>query len=103
MMQGDSYSLPIEILKVDGTLVTDADVSNVEITIGHLRKTYADGAVKYDSTAGAWKFPLSQEETFQYLPASVRGQVRLVWKNGEVEGIPLDGVRVKESISKEVL
>ena len=101
MMQGDSYSLAIEILKADGTLLTDADVSNVEITIGHLRKTYADGIVRYDS--GVWKFPMTQEETFKYLPSLVRGQVRLVWKNGDVEGIPLDGIRVKESISREVL
>lgn len=101
MMQGDSYSLDIEILTADGTVVTDTDVSNVEITIGHLRKTYADGVVRYDS--GVWKFPMTQEETFKYLPSIVRGQVRLVWKNGDVEGIPLDGIRVKESISREVL
>lgn len=101
MMQGDSYSLDIEILTADGTVVTDADVSNVEITIGHLRKTYADGVVRYSD--GAWKFPVTQEETFQYLPSRVRGQVRVVWKNGEVEGITLDGIRVKESISREVL
>ena len=101
MMQGDSYSLDIEVLTADGTVVTDADVSNVEITIGHLRKTYADGIVRYDS--GVWKFPMTQEETFKDLPSLVRGQVRLVWKNGDVEGIPLDGIRVKESISREVL
>ena len=101
MMQGDSYSLDIEILSADDSVVTDADVSNVEITIGHLRKTYADGVVRYED--GVWKFPMTQEETFKYLPSLVRGQVRVVWKNGEVEGITLDGIRVKESISREVL
>lgn len=101
MMQGDSYSLDIEILSADGSVVTDADVSNVEITIGHLRKTYADGLVRY--VDGVWKFPMTQEETFKYMPSLVRGQVRVVWKNGEVEGITLDGIRVKESISREVL
>ena len=101
MMQGDSYSLDIEILSADGSVVTDADVSNVEITIGHLRKTYADGVVRY--VDGVWKFPMTQEETFKYMPSLVRGQVRVVWKNGEVEGITLDGIRVKESISREVL
>lgn len=103
MMQGDSYSLDIEILTADGSVVTDADVSNVEITIGHLRKTYVDGAVRYDSSTGSWKFPMTQEETFRYLPARVRGQVRVVWKNGDVEGISLEGISVKESISREVL
>ena len=103
MMQGDSYSLAIEILNAYGTPVTDADVSNVEITIGHLRKTMKDGAVVYNSGDGVWKFPLSQEETFRYLPSRVRGQVRVFWKNGEVEGIKLDDIMVLESISKEVL
>ena len=102
MMQGDSYSLDIEILDADGTAITDAEVSNVEITIGHLRKTFADG-VRYDSSKGVWKFPMTQEETFRYMPARVRGQVRVVWNNGEVEGIPLEGISVKESISREVL
>ena len=103
MMQGDSYSLSIEILKADGTQVTAADVSDVEITIGHLRKTYAEGAVTYHSASGIWLFPLSQEETFRYLPSRVKGQVRVVWNNGDVEGIPLDEINVQESISREVL
>ena len=102
-MQGDSYSLAIEILNAYGTPVTDADVSNVEITIGNLRKSMKDGTVVYSSGDGVWKFPLSQEETFRYLPSRVKGQVRLVWKNGEVEGIKLDDILVGESISREVL
>ena len=103
MMQGDSYSLAIEILNAYGTPVTDVDVSNVEITIGHLRKTMEEGSVVYSSGEGVWKFPLTQEETFRYLPSRVRGQVRVFWKNGEVEGIKLDDSIVLESISKEVL
>lgn len=102
MMQGDSYSLDIEILDADGTMITDAEISDVEITICHLRKTCANG-VRYDSSAGVWKFPMTQEETFQFPPSRVRGQVRLVWNNGDIEGITLDGIIVKESISREVL
>lgn len=102
MMQGDSYSLAIEILTADGTVITDTELSDVEITIGHLRKTTADG-VRYDSTDGVWRFPMTQEETFQFSPSRVRGQVRVVWKNGDVEGIKLDGIIVSESISREVL
>ena len=102
MMQGDSYSLDIEILDADGTAITDTELANVEITIGHLRKTTADG-VRYDSATGVWKFPITQQETFQFHPSRVRGQVRLVWNNGEVEGIPLDDIHIQESISREVL
>ena len=101
MMQGDSYNLAIEVLKADGSLVTDADVSNIEITIGNLRKTTKDG-VKYDIGSGAWKFPLSQEESFQ-MPRRVKGQVRLKWKQGEVEGVPLGEISLDESLSREVL
>ena len=101
MMQGDSYGLAIEVLKADGSLVTDADVSDIEITIGNLRKTTDDGVV-YDSGSGAWKFPLSQEESFQ-MPRRVKGQVRLMWKQGEVEGVSLGDISVDESLSREVL
>ena len=101
MMQGDSYSIAIEVLKADDSLVTDADVSNIEITIGNLCKTIEDG-VAYDSGSGAWKFPMSQEESFQ-MPRRVKGQVRLVWTSGEVEGVSLGNISVDESISREVL
>ena len=101
MMQGDSYSLAIEVTRANGNLVTDADVTNIEITIGNLRKTIEDGVV-YDSGSGAWKFPLSQEESFQ-MPRRVKGQVRLLWTNGEVEGVSLGDISIDESISREVL
>ena len=101
MMQGDSYSLGIRILNNAGNQVTPDDIKDVEITIGHLRKTYLNAEVTYQE--GMWLFPLSQQETFRYWPSSVKAQVRVVWANGVVEGKPLDGVRIQESISKEVL
>ena len=101
MMQGDSYSLAIEVTRANGNLVTDADVTNIEITIGNLRKTIEDGVV-YDSGSGAWMFPLSQEESFQ-MPRRVKGQVRLVWPSGEVEGVSLGNISIDESLSREVL
>lgn len=101
MMQGDSYSLGIRILNNAGSPVTPDDIKDVEITIGNLRKTYLNAQVTYYN--GVWLFPLSQKETFCYWPASVKAQVRVVWANGMVEGQPLYGVRIGESISKEVL
>ena len=38
MMQGDAYLLGISILNNAGMPVTPADVADVEITIGHLKK-----------------------------------------------------------------
>lgn len=101
MMQGDAYSLPIRIRNNAGNPVTPTDVSDVEITVGHLRKTYANGQIHYYD--GVWLFPLTQEETFGFWPGPVNARVRVSWVNGIVEGKPLYGVRFEESISKEVL
>lgn len=101
MMQGDSYNLGIRIENNAGMPVTPADVIDVEITIGHLKKKYSDAALSFRD--GIWMFPLSQSETFGCLPAAPKAQVRVKWANGVIEGKPLYGVRIEESISKEVL
>lgn len=101
MMQGDSYGLTIDVLNADDEAVTPDDVSDVEVTIGHLRKTYASGEVTYSD--GKWVFPLTQEDTFKFPAARVKAQVRVVWANGDVEGTVLDPINVRESMSKEVL
>ena len=103
MLQGDSYGLPIEILRSDNTVVTAADVSDVEITIGFLTKTYKSGKVTYNEDTEKWVFPLTQQETFKLPAVRVKAQLRIKWPNGAVEGVDLDGINVHESISKEVL
>lgn len=101
MMQGDAYLLGISILNNAGNPVTPADVADIEITIGHIKKKYSDAAISF--SGGVWMFPLSQSETFGCLPAAPKAQVRVKWANGVIEGKPLYGVRIDESISKEVL
>ena len=101
MMQGDSYKLGFQILNNAGNPVTPADVNDVEITIGNLSKTYKKNMLVFNS--GLWMFPLSQDETFNYVPAAVKGQVRILWANGVLEGKPVYGLRMDESTSKEVL
>lgn len=101
MMQGDSYNLGIQILNNAGSPVTPYDIQDLEITIGHLRKTYREHQVTYHD--GMWLFPFSQKETFGFRPHAVKAQVRVFWANGVIEGHPLHGVRIDESISKEVL
>ena len=100
MMQGDSYSVPVVIKKSDGSVVTNNDVLDVEIVLGNLRKSLSDGSITYANEK--WLFPLTQEETFGFASA-VKGQVRIKWKNGDVEGVPLDRTVVNYSRSKEVL
>lgn len=103
MMQGDAYSLAVKILNGNKEVVKPADVRDVEICVGSLRKTYGQGEVTYDADSQKWKFPLTQEETFKMLPAKVKSQVRVVWSSGDVEGYDLGYIRFNESISKEVL
>ena len=101
MMQGDSYSLGFTVRNNAESIVTPDDVIDIEITIGHLRKTYSSGQVTFDD--GRWFFPLSQEETFGYWPKATKAQIRVKWRNGIVEGKEIHGVRINESISREVL
>lgn len=101
MMQGDSYNLGFTVLNNAGAVVVPDDVTDIEITIGHLRKTLKSGKLFFNNNR--WMFPLTQAETFGYWPKSVKAQIRIVWKNGVVEGKTIPGVRIHESLSKEVL
>ena len=101
MMQGDSYNLGIRILNNAGNPVTPDDIKDLEITIGRLSKTYLGAQVTYYD--GLWMFPLSQHETFGYWPGAAEAQIRIAWPNGVIEGKKLYGIRIDESISKEVL
>lgn len=103
MMQGDAYGLLIEILDAEGGIVSPAVVSNVEITVGPIKKTYASGEVSFNTAEGKWVFPLTQEESFRFPAARVKAQVRVVWQNGDVEGASLGCIVVGESTSREVL
>ena len=103
MMQGDSYNLKIKLQKKDKTPVTPEDLTNLEVTIGGLTKTYGSGQVKYNAEIDRWLFPLSQDETFSFVPSVVDAQIRVVGKDGSVRGFPLGKIDVLESISKEVL
>ena len=101
MMQGDAYGIPIEILHSDGSVVTPDDVNNVEVVIGTLTKTYAKEGVLYQD--GKWICVVDQVDTFNLPSTSVSAQVRVLFKNGYVEGVSLDKIRVHESMSKVVL
>lgn len=101
MMQGDAYNLGIRVLNNAGSPVAPDDIINIEITVGGISKNYLDAQLSY--VDGLWMFPLTQQDTFRLRPAAHKAEVRIVWANGVVEGKPVYGVRVHESISKEVL
>ena len=100
MMQGDSYGISIEIETESGTIVTDADVSDVQITIGFLTKTMSGGDVTFKD--GVFIFPITEEESFALIPKPVKAQVRVKWTNGDIEGVSLGDIRVTESMSRMV-
>ena len=101
MMQGDSYNLGFTVTNNAKVPVTPDDIQDMEITIGHIRKTYRNNQITYFN--GKWLFPLTQGETFGYWPKAIKAQIRILWANGIVEGKPIYGVRINESTSKEVL
>ena len=101
MMQGDAYKLGFRITNNAGNPITPADITDLEITIGSLSKTYRKNQLLYES--GLWMFPFTQDDTFSYVPAAAKSQVRVLWANGVIEGKDIHGVRINESISKEVL
>lgn len=101
MMQGDSYNLSVILRNNSGQPITPADVEDVEITIGKMRKSYTKLELYYQD--GRWLFPISQQESFAQWPMRSEAQVRVKWAGGLVEGQVLHGVRFDESISKEVL
>ena len=101
MMQGDSYNQGIEILDDTGAVVLPEAVSDVEIAIGHIKKTYAKGEIKFGE--GVWLFPLTQEESFSLPAGKLYGQVRIKWATGEVDGCKLEIPKLAESRSREVL
>lgn len=102
MMQGDAYSVPVTITAQDGTVVTPDMVTCVEITIGNLSRKYP-GAVTFDEDAGAWQFPLTQQQTFRLSQGKQETQARVVFASGDVFGGRGDTVFVTGSLSKGVL
>lgn len=104
VMQGDQYGIPFEITDKDGNLLTDASVDDVEIVIGDMRKTLADGEITYSEADGAFLFPLTQKESFAMAERTQRVQVRVkIAGTDTVIGEDLGHVQITYAKSKEVL
>ena len=104
VMQGDQYGIPFEITDKDGNLLTDVSVDDVEIVIGDVRKTLADGEITYSEKEGAFLFPLTQAESFGMIERTQRVQVRVKLAGTDtVIGEDLGHVQITYAKSKEVL
>ena len=60
MMQGDACRIPFRI-RQDGMTVTPEMITDLEVTVGQLRKTYLGGEIIWGEDC--WFVYLSQEET----------------------------------------
>lgn len=101
MMQGDQYRIPVSLKHEDGSTVTEAEVRDVEIFVGSVRKTLDDG-ISYDEREKCFYVYLTQKETFR-LSGDVRVQARILFTSGDVVGVNLGAVNFETSASKVVL
>lgn len=101
MMAGDAYSLPIKISSADGT-ANASTFADVEVCIGHVRKTLADGEITFDTEQECFLVPLTQEETFS-LRGRAKINIRCKYPSGDVVGIDLGTLDFGPSLSKEVI
>ena len=98
IMQGDAYPVGFDIVDLNGAKITPAAVSEIEIVLNGVRKTYTAGEVYFDDR---WYFPLTQEETFA-MPEVGKCHVRV--KSGDVViGEYVEPVYMIEGQSIEVL
>lgn len=98
MVQGDAYSIEVEITN-DGQTLSPPTVSLVEIALLNLVKTYP-GDVTFSD--GKFHFPLTQTETFG-LPTVCPMQVRVKFQSGDVIGSEMQKIDVKRALSKAVI
>lgn len=101
MMAGDAYCIPIKINTANGA-ADDSTFLDIEVCIGHVRKTLFGGDLGYDSELNAFLVPLSQEETFS-LRGRVKVNVRCKMIGSNVIGVDLGTLDFEPSLSKEVL
>ena len=101
MMAGDACDLPIKIITSVGE-ATASSFTDVEVHVGHVRKSLYNGEIAFDTEKGIFLVPLTQEETF-----SLRGRqkinVRCKFPGGNVIGADLGTVVFEPTLSKEVI
>lgn len=102
-MQGDAYNIPIK-LQVDGGIADISMFSEVEITIGNIRKTLSNNNISFDASKKVFLFPLSQKESFNLIVGEYIPEVRVkIAESDEVLGTKLEKILVVKSKSKAVL
>ena len=102
MMQGDQYSLPIELKDADGTFDTREEVKDMEVFVGTTRKMLSKGEIEFEPLENVVYVSLSQKETFM-MRGDVSVQARILFLSGDVVGIDLGKINFAQATSKVVL
>lgn len=102
MMQGDSYRVEFELLHEDKTPIPPAELAEIEVCIGGIRKLLSAGDIDFDENEGEYYVRLTQQETFRFR-GDVHVQARPRFLSGDVIGLKLGTINVEESDSKVVL
>ena len=103
IMQGDAYSIPIEILTSDGIPASNVNFKDVEITLGHITKRLSNNEVFYNPNEKIFEFPLTQKETFSLYESKYDIQVRVKVSENQVIGFEIKEIAIIKSKSKAVL
>lgn len=101
MMQGDQYTLPIQIETSEG--IADATTfADLEIFLGSVRKTLSGGDVSYSEESKSFNVYFTQKDTFK-LNGAEELQIRCKFDSGDIIGIKAGSYNVEDSLSRVVL
>lgn len=104
IMQGDQYSLQLVPVDAEDNVIPHAEIEDIEIMVGCMRKTMSDGEIIYNEDENIHLYPLSQSETFGMAPGVYKIQARIKSRGGFVVGNDHVGnLKVEASRSKEAL
>lgn len=102
MLQGNTYNLPIKLIDIKENIINSDSVSDVVVTIGEIEKKYTNGGLFFDEGKGVWIVRLTEQETFA-LNKNVKWQLRVLFKDGTIDGTEPKVISVIDSINKTIL
>lgn len=102
MLQGNTYKLPVQLEDINGNVINSDLVQEIVVTLGNLEKQYTKGDFYFDEEKGCWVIPLTEQETFK-LNRSVKWQLRVLFKDGTIDGTEPKMISIIDSINKTIL
>ena len=112
IMQGDSYPIYMELMQDDNCLKPEM-VTDLEVCLGMkgsakpaLRKLHSKQEVSFDKDTEQWSFRPKQEETLALEKGHYNVEVRIRYKNSNMEdvvGLKVGTIEVIGSISEAVI